>query len=129
MLDPNDAFSGFAVDDLEAARTFYGKILGVQVDEAPMGMLDLRIGGSHVLVYAKADHTPATFTILNFPVDDVDAAVGALMARGVTFEHYDWGETRTDAKGIMRGEAAGQGPDIAWFRDPAGNILSVLSRG
>ncbi len=124
MIDPTDAFSGFAVNDIEAARSFYATVLGMDVTETD-GMLSLAIGaGKQVLVYPKPDHVPATYTILNFPVDDVDAAVDRLVSAGVTFEHYDQPGLTTDAKGIMRGN----GPDIAWFRDPAGNILSVLKR-
>ncbi len=124
MIDPTDAFSGFAVNDIEAARSFYATVLGMDVTETD-GMLSLAIGaGKQILVYPKPDHVPATYTILNFPVDDVDATVDRLVSAGVTFEHYDQPGLTTDAKGIMRGN----GPDIAWFRDPAGNILSVLKR-
>jgi Glyoxalase/Bleomycin resistance protein/Dioxygenase superfamily. len=120
MLNGNDAFSGFAVADIQKAKEFYGQILGMEVTEEN-GMLNLSIGaGKSVLVYPKNDHVPATYTILNFPVDDVDKAVEELARGGVQFEHYD----ATDANGIMRGH----GPDIAWFTDPAGNILSVLKR-
>jgi catechol 2,3-dioxygenase-like lactoylglutathione lyase family enzyme len=120
MLTDTKAFSGFAVDDVEKARAFYGDTLGLRTSEEH-GMLTLHLAGDRdVLVYPKPDHTPATYTILNFPVDDVDAAVDELTSRGVTFERYDGMDQ--DEKGVMRG----QGPDIAWFRDPAGNILSVL---
>ena len=120
MFRDAKAFSGFAVDDIDRARAFYGETLGVQVDDLEGGLLQLTLGtGAKVLVYPKPDHTPATFTILNFPADDVDAAVDALAARGVAFERYP--EMGTDEKGVMRGH----GPTIAWFRDPAGNILSV----
>jgi len=122
MLDPSQAFSAFAVPDIEAARRFYGDVLGMDVSE-DHGLLNLSIGGGRILVYPKPDHVPATFTILNFPVDDVETAVDRLTQAGVTFEHYDWSGLKTDAKGIMRGN----GPDIAWFRDPAGNILSVIA--
>ena len=122
MLKPDQAYSGFSVDDIPKAMAFYGGTLGMDVTEEN-GMLGLSIGGGkRVLVYPKPNHVPAEFTILNFPVDDVEAAVDALAAAGVAFEHYDWPGLTTDAKGIMRGN----GPDIAWFRDPAGNILSVL---
>lgn len=115
------AFSGFAVDDLQKARQFYESTLGLRVSEAH-GLLTLQLaGGRDTLVYSKPDHAPATYTILNFPVDDIDQAVDELAARGVRFEGYDgFGQ---DEKGISRGE---DGPYIAWFRDPAGNILSVL---
>ncbi len=122
MFKNANAFSGFSVDDIPAAREFYGTTLGLEVADVE-DMLDITLGsGSHVLIYPKADHEPATFTILNFPVADVDAAVDDLAARGVAFERYDEPELKTDDKGISRGS----GPTIAWFRDPAGNILSVL---
>ena len=120
MLADSKAFSGFAVPDIDAARTFYADTLGLDASEAH-GILTLRLaGGTEVLVYPKPDHTPATYTILNFPVEDIDAAVDALTARGVRFERYDGFEQ--DERGVMR---AG-GPYIAWFTDPAGNVLSVL---
>ncbi|MFK3834226.1 MULTISPECIES: VOC family protein [unclassified Microbacterium] len=119
-------FSGFSVDSIDAARAFYGDTLGLDVTTNAMGFLDIRLpDGGSILVYAKPDHTPASFTILNFPVDDVEAAVDDLNARGVVTKIYD-DEMGTDAKGIMRG-GPDRGPDIAWFRDPAGNVLSVLS--
>ena len=123
MLTDSAAFSGFAVRDVEEARRFYAGTLGlrVDVDEAMGGMLTLHLGGgTDVLVYPKPDHMPATYTVLNFPVDDVDRAVDELSGRGVRFERYPGFEQ--DEKGIARG----QGPDIAWFTDPAGNIVSVL---
>ncbi|MDR2320080.1 VOC family protein [Microbacterium sp. NPDC089698] len=122
------AFSGFSVDDIDAARTFY-ETLGLEVSTNPMGFLDIRLpqGGS-ILVYAKPDHTPASFTILNFPVDDVEAAVDDLNARGVVTKIYTDPDFGTDEKGIAHG-APGRGPDIAWFTDPAGNVLSVLAAG
>ncbi|MGW2562778.1 VOC family protein [Streptomyces sp. NPDC001514] len=120
MLGESKAFSGFSVDDIEKAKQFYGGTLGLRVSEEN-GLLTLHLAGdTNVLVYPKEQHTPATFTILNFPVDDVDKAVGELVARGVTFERYEG--FQQDEKGINRGE----GPAIAWFKDPAGNILSVL---
>ena len=124
MLNGNDAFSGFAVDDLAKAKAFYSTILRLEVAEED-GTLNLSIGGGkRVFVYPKGDHVPATYTILNFPVDDVGAAVDELTRAGVKFEHYNSNEISTDAKGVMRGN----GPDIAWFKDPAGNIMSVLQR-
>jgi catechol 2,3-dioxygenase-like lactoylglutathione lyase family enzyme len=123
MFEDTKAFSGFSVDDIPKARQFYGDTLGLRVSEEN-GLLQLHIAGDRdVLVYPKEDHTPATFTILNFPVDDVEAAVDQLAARGVRFERYEGVEQ--DDKGIFRGE----GPLIAWFKDPAGNILSVLQQG
>ena len=122
MLEDSKAFSGFAVPDVEKAKEFYSKTLGLKVSE-DHGMLRLHLGGGNeVLVYPKPNHVPATFTILNFPVDDVDQAVDKLSKRGVHFEIYDKPDLKTDKKGIMRGK----GPTIAWFKDPAGNILSVL---
>jgi catechol 2,3-dioxygenase-like lactoylglutathione lyase family enzyme len=125
MFSDTKAFSGFSVDDVPKARTFYGETLGLEVSEEN-GMLTLHIAGDRpTLVYPKADHQPATFTILNFPVDDVEAAVGELAARGVSFERYEDTEVETDESGIFRGG----GPLIAWFRDPAGNVLSVIEQG
>ena len=117
------AFSGFAVDDTAKAKEFYGQTLGLEVTELPnMGLLQLTIAnGGKVLVYPKPNHEPATFTVLNFPVGDIDKAVDELNTRGVEFERYE-GEIETDEKGIARNG----GPAIAWFKDPAGNILSVL---
>jgi catechol 2,3-dioxygenase-like lactoylglutathione lyase family enzyme len=127
MFGQSQAFSGFSVDDLDQARRFYGETLGLQVEEEGQGdmrMLILKLGsGAQVFVYPKDTHTPATFTILNFPVDDIDAAVAELDRRGVTLERYSGFDH--DEKGIVRGE--GDGPAaIAWFTDPAGNVLSVL---
>jgi catechol 2,3-dioxygenase-like lactoylglutathione lyase family enzyme len=120
MFTNTKAFSGFSVDDLEEARKFYGGTLGLNVSDEN-GLLDLHIAGDRdILVYPRADHTPATFTILNFPVDDIDQAVDALTEKGVQFERYE--EFDQDDKGISR---VG-GPPIAWFKDPAGNVLSVL---
>jgi catechol 2,3-dioxygenase-like lactoylglutathione lyase family enzyme len=122
MLESSAAFSGFAVGDPEAAKRFYGETLGLEVSEEN-GLLTIHIaGGPDILVYPKADHEPANFTILNFPVDDIEAAVDGLAERGVRFERYEGTEVETDEKGIFRGG----GPDIAWFKDPAGNVLSVL---
>ena len=123
MFKNTEAFSGFSVDDIPRAKQFYGETLGLNVSEEN-GMLTLELaGGGRVLVYPKENHTPASFTILNFPVPDVEETVDRLTEAGVKFEHYE-GDLQTDEKGIMRG----QGPDIAWFTDPAGNILSVLDQ-
>src|SRR6266536_2765905 len=120
MFANTEAFSGFAVDDIDKAREFYGETLGLKTS-VQYGLMTLHLaGGRDTLVYPKPGHTPATYTILNFPVDSIDAAVDELTARGVTFERYDG--LAQDEKGISRGH----GPDIAWFRDPAGNILAVL---
>jgi catechol 2,3-dioxygenase-like lactoylglutathione lyase family enzyme len=118
------AFSGFAVDDIDRAREFYEQTLGLKTT-IEHGLMTLHLAGDRpTLVYPKPDHTPATYTILNFPVDDIDRAADELAAHGVQFERYDG--TEQDAKGILRGLARDEGPDIAWFKDPAGNILSVL---
>jgi catechol 2,3-dioxygenase-like lactoylglutathione lyase family enzyme len=127
MLANTKAFSGFAVDDLEKARAFYADTLGLRVDvldEENHLMALHHPGDRDTLVYGKPDHAPANYTILNFQVDDIDEAVDGLAARGVQFERYDG--MPQDEKGVMRGRAANRGPDIAWFKDPAGNILSVL---
>lgn len=125
MLKTKAAFSGFSVNDLAKAKKFYSETLGLKVDDDGVGArLRLPDGGS-VFVYPKTNHEPATFTILNFAVDDIDGAVDDLSSRGVQFEHYESGP-KTDKKGIMRGKEQHMGPDIAWFKDPAGNILSVL---
>lgn len=118
MFEHTKAFSGFSVDNLAAAKEFYGETLGLRVSEEH-GMLTLHLAGDRdTLVYPKPNHTPATFTILNFPVEDIEPAVEELAKRGVKFEVYDG----VDEKGVYRV----QGPPIAWFKDPAGNILSVL---
>ena len=120
MFANSKAFSGFAVDDVEKARDFYGATLGLNTSEEN-GMLTLHLAGDRdTLIYPKPDFEPATYTILNFPVEDIERAVDELTARGVSFERYDAFDQ--DEKGIARGD----GPDIAWFKDPAGNILSVL---
>jgi catechol 2,3-dioxygenase-like lactoylglutathione lyase family enzyme len=126
MLKDSRAFSGFSVNDLQKAKEFYGQVLGLEVSEETGMGLKLHIaGGSHVFVYPKPNHTPATFTVLNFPVDDVEKAVDELTKNGIVFEKYDMPEIKTNEKGIAGGD--GQGPNIAWFKDPAGNILSVLA--
>src|SRR3954451_20080939 len=125
MFKDTKAFSGFAVDDVAKAREFYGDTLGITVAENEMGILTLLLGGDReTIVYPKRDFTPATYTILNFPVDDIEAAVDALLERGVDMELYE--DFDQDEKGIVRNE---YGPPIAWFRDPAGNILAVLEAG
>ena len=123
MLKNSKAFSSFSADDLTRAKEFYQSTLGLNVQEGEMGILELHIEGSvPVMIYPKADHQPATFTVLNFPVENVEAVVDELTAKGVQFEHYDMEYIMTDEKGISRGE----GPVIAWFKDPAGNILSII---
>jgi catechol-2,3-dioxygenase len=122
MFKVTKAFSTFSVNDLAKAREFYGKTLGLEVSSTAEGGIELRIpGGNNVFIYPKQNHEPGTFTVLNFPVSDVDESVDDLANRGVRFEHYE-GELKTDNKGIFRGP----GPTIAWFKDPAGNILSVI---
>jgi catechol 2,3-dioxygenase-like lactoylglutathione lyase family enzyme len=126
MFSPKAAFSGFTVNDLAKAKEFYTKTLGLKLADESMGLqLDLPGGGS-AFVYEKPDHEPAKYTMLNFVVDDIDAAVEELGKQGVTFERYPDMPMQQDEKGIARGLAANMGPDIAWFTDPAGNILAVL---
>jgi catechol 2,3-dioxygenase-like lactoylglutathione lyase family enzyme len=122
MLKTKGAFSGFSTNDIPAAKRFYGEALGLDVTEEN-GMLTLKIGSQTVLIYPKDDHQPATYTVLNFEVDDVDAAVDALTAAGVSMERYE-GQPQ-DERGIVRE----WGPPIAWFTDPAGNVLSVIQTG
>ena len=126
MLHDSHAFSGFSVSDLEAAKAFYEGTLGLKVEQDQMGLTLKLKDGVDVFVYAKPDHQPASFTILNFVVDDIDKAIDGLSDKGVEMEHYDMGEIKQDDKGVLRGLTANMGPDIAWFKDPFGNILSVL---
>jgi catechol 2,3-dioxygenase-like lactoylglutathione lyase family enzyme len=125
MLADSKAFSGFSVDDLEVARKFYEDILGLSTQDTVMGTMGLKLGGGlEVLVYPSPNHQPASFTVLNFPVEDIEAAVAGLTERGVSFEKYEGTPMETDASGIFRGE----GPLIAWFKDPAGNVMSVIDQ-
>jgi catechol 2,3-dioxygenase-like lactoylglutathione lyase family enzyme len=124
MLKADNAFSGFSVNDLDAAKKFYGETLGVEVETVPAGLM-LGIGHG-ILVYPKPNHEPASYTMLNFRVDDIDKAVDELTGKGIKFEHY---EGLTDQTGVARGIGHDRGPDIAWFKDPAGNIISVLQDG
>lgn len=120
------AFSTFSVDDLQKAKNFYGQTLGVKVKESEEEGLSLEFDdGVQIFVYPKPNHQPATFTVLNFPVDDIDKAVDKLTGLGIQFESYE-GEMKTDEKGIFRGADSNKGPNIAWFKDPAGNVLSVI---
>ncbi len=121
MFADTPSFTSFAVDDIDAARRFYGETLGVNVSDGPMGVLGLDLAGGTTMVYPKPDFTPATYTVLNFRVEDIEAAVDGLSERGVEFERYDDSFEQDD-----RGIARAGGPAIAWFKDPAGNILSVL---
>lgn len=126
MFKNADAFSSFSVNNLSEARAFYQDILGLEVTEIPemKGMLNLKItGGYQIMIYEKSNHTPASFTILNFPVKDIEKTVDELVKRGVHFEQYE-GKIKTDEKGISR-----NGPLVAWFKDPAGNIMSVIETG
>ncbi len=127
MLKDSYAFSGFSVDDLETAKNFYARVLDIEVTSDEMGFHLHVAGGNPIFVYEKDNHEPASYTILNFPVDDIDTAVDELINVGVVMERYDEIPGMQDEKGIARGKAADRGPDIAWFKDPAGNILSVLS--
>ena len=123
MLNTSKAFSSFSVNDIQRAREFYGKTLGLEVSAGPEGTLVVPLsGGTKALMYPKPNHQPATFTVLNFPVKNVEKAVEELIQRGVRFELYNEANLKTDDRGISRGN----GPTIAWFKDPAGNILSVL---
>src|SRR5258708_32892766 len=126
MFKDTKAFSGFAVDDLEVAKKFYGETLGIEVEQGGQGLRLKVAGGNPTFVYSKPDHVPATYTILNFPVDDIDRAVDQLTAAGVTFEHYG---KLTDARAVARGAPTGGGPAIPCFRDPAGTSLSAVHRG
>ncbi len=125
MLNNSKAFSSFSVNDSEKAKQFYSEVLGLQVSEVPemKGLLNLHIKGSEsIMIYPKPNHQPATFTVLNFPVKDVEKTVDELTGKGVKFEIFDDKDLKTDKKGIMRG----RGPTIAWFKDPAGNFISIM---
>src|SRR5258706_11556855 len=124
MFQPKAAFSGFSVDDQAKAKEFYTKTLGLKLEDETMGLRLALPGGGSVFVYPKEDHQPATYTMLNFVVDDIDAAMDELTAVGVEFEHYE--NAHQDDKGVARGLSNNMGPDIAWFKDPASNILAVL---
>lgn len=127
MLKDNNAFSGFSVDDLAKAKDFYGNVLGVEIEDQPDMGLTLKLNGTQVFVYPKPDHQPASFTVLNFIVEDIDTAVDGLVAVGVTFERYERMPMDQDEKGIARTDEPASGPTgIAWFKDPAGNVLSLI---
>lgn len=130
MLQKSKAFSSFSISDTEKAQEFYGETLGLDVSGVKgmedYGLLELHFpNGQTVLMYPKENHEPATFTVLNFPVDNLDKTVDELTEKGVKFEHYD-GEIKTDEKGIARSDSPEKGPNVAWFKDPAGNILAVM---
>jgi len=124
MLETTKAFSSFSVNDLKRAKEFYGKTLGLDIEEKPEG-LQLDLPGTNVFIYPKQNHQPASFTVLNFAVDNVEDTVAELKQKGISFEKYDSKDIKTDDKGIARG-GPGKGPTIAWFKDPAGNFLSVM---
>ena len=126
MFKAQAVFSGFSVNDQAKAKEFYTKILGLVLEDEKMGLQFQLPGGGKVFVYPKDNHEPATFTILNFVVENIDESVDELTKLGVTFERYEGFPFKQDEKGIARGLSANQGPDIAWFKDPAGNILSVI---
>ena len=128
MLKNSKAFSSFSVDDIAKAKDFYVNILGLEVSEEAMGTINLRLGsGVEVMMYPKGEaHESASFTIINFPVDDIDQAVDMLSTKGVNFEQYDNEWMKTDKKGIARSEDLSQSPHMAWFTDPAGNILAIM---
>ena len=122
MLENTKGFSGFSVNDLQKAKNFYQGTLGLKVKEGEMGLLEIYINeDTRVIAYPKPNHEPATFTILNFPVPDLEKAVDQLIAKGITMEQYHFGQIDTDKKGIAHGK-----PEIAWFKDPAGNIISLI---
>lgn len=127
MLKDTKAYSSFSVNDTEKAFTFYKDTLGLDVRKGEMGILELHLAGNDNggIIYPKPNHEAATFTVLNFPVDDIETTVDDLIAKGVTFEQYDMEHIKTDEKGIARGE---QGPEMAWFKDPAGNILAIQGK-
>ena len=126
MLKEAHVFSGFSVNDIDTAQRFYGETLGLDVSRDEMGLELKFTGGNHTFVYQKDDHVPATFTILNFVVTDINATIDELTGKGVVMEHFDNLPAPQDDRGVLRGLSAGMGPDIAWFKDPAGNILAVL---
>ncbi len=126
MLQAKAAFSGISVNDLTKAKDFYTNVLGLSLDNEEMGLSFHLPGGGKLFIYSKDNHQPATFTVLNFVVDNIDQAVDELTKQGVKFEHYDNMPGQQDEKGVLRGSKVGQGPDIAWFKDPADNILAVL---
>ncbi len=125
MFSNTPSFCSFSTNDLKQAQEFYGKILGLKVEDKPEGLTIHLHGGGEAFIYPKGNHQPASFTILNFLVADIEKAVGLLKGKGVVMESYE-GELETDDQGIFRGKSKGQGPNIAWFKDPAGNFLSVI---
>lgn len=127
MFSNADAYSSFSTNDIEKAQHFYGEILGLPVVRNEMGILEIKFhNGGHAIIYPKPDHVPATFTVLNFPVLNIDDAVDELTAKGVQFEHIDSDYIKTDEKGIARGTGKNTASQIAWFKDPAGNFIAIL---
>ncbi len=127
VLKKSQAFSGFSVKDLAQAKQFYTEVLGLEVTDEQWGLRLNIAGGTGVFIYQKDDHAPATYTVLNFPVDNIDQAIDELSSKGVVFDQQDLGGgATTDEKGVLRGLAVGMGPDIAWFKDPSGNVFSIL---
>lgn len=126
MFEQAEAFSSYSINDKQAALVFYGDVLGCDITDSGMG-LELHFPNGHtVFLYEKSDHEPASFTVLNFPVDDIDKAIDDLAAKEIDMAMYDDLPAEQDGRGVLRGKAAGMGPDIAWFKDPAGNVLSVI---
>ena len=126
MFTNTSVFSSFSVNDLAEALTFYRKTLELEVEETPQGLQMKFANGSTLFIYPKENHVPATFTVLNFVVPSIDDTIQLLKVKGIEFEKYDTKEMQTDEKGVLRGKANGMGPDIAWFKDPAGNIISII---
>lgn len=121
-----NSFSGISVDNLQKAMEFYANFLGLELTDESMGLTFKLPGGGTLFIYEKDDHTPATFTVLNFIVEDIETVIDEYAEKGLVFERYDYLPAKQDERGILRGKAAGQGPDITWFKDPAGNILSLI---
>lgn len=119
------AFSGYSTNDVEACRTFYGQVLGLELNDE-MGGLGFNVNGQQIFIYPKDNHQPATFTVLNFVVDDINLAVDELVKKGIVFERYDDMPAEQDERGVLRGKDAGMGPNIAWFKDPSENILALV---
>lgn len=126
MFKATGGYGGFSVKDLKSAKDFYSKILGLEVSEDEMGLLLHLPGGGKIFVYPKENHEPATYTVLNLVVGDIGASVDALVEKGIVFEQYNYDDFKTDEKGIVWGMKSGDGPNIAWFKDPSENIISVL---
>ena len=119
------AFSGYSSDNIDACKEFYGQTLGIELSDE-MGGIGFNVNGQQVFIYPKEDHQPATFTVLNFVVDNIDVAVDELVGKGVVFERYDNMPAHQDERGVLRGKDAGMGPNIAWFKDPSSNILAIV---